>query len=431
MIKEISINEFKNWKWIIFIFCFALLVMRTFTVSVFDNNKARSSVYGDGYSDINTISSAKYFLDSGFTQTAFLPVHDYYPELKGTTAYTHYPALPNILAGFYAKIFGTVNESILRLIPLLIAVIFFWFIFFTVYQVTQNRSQTLLGSASILLASYFLTWADNLHQHLYGELLKWIYFYLLYTYYTKDDNKKTLLIAMFIIMLLQVNISFEQPVYLGILTLGFSIIFKRRIFSVETIGAALFVIIGFVLHLYQNSVYFNSWDLAITDMKEAFLFRTAGAETSKNIAESAFGPADYWQIPFNWFNRMERFYMFPGWAVLVLAFWVMKNLRNTNKKLYQILWALFFASISWTILMAQHGFIHIFVNKHFSIWYALIVAIGLPLLFQKIKMAFSQTQVLPKVFYTLLCLYMLAMFLTQQIWMVYIKYGIGYKWLNN
>ena len=430
MIKELSIPQFKMWKWIIFIFCFTILITRSLMVSVYDNNKGRSSVYGDGYSDINTISSAKYFLDSGFFKTAFLPVHDYYPELKNTAAYTHYPALPNILAGFYAVMFGTVNESVLRVVPLVLAVIFFWFIFFVVYQITQNRLQTVLGSASILLASYFLAWADNLHQHLYGELLKWIYFYLLYIYHTQGGNNKRLLVAMFVIMLLQVNISFEQPVYLGILTLGFSIIFKKRIFTLETIGAASFVIIGFVLHLYQNAVYFNSWDLALVDMKDAFLFRTTGTETANNIAESAFGPADYWQIIFGWFNRMERFYVFPGWAVLVLAFWVMKELRVTNKNLYKILWALFFASIAWTICMAQHGFIHIFVNKHFSIWYALIVAIGLPMLFQKIKVAYTGKQLLPKVFYTLLCLYMLAMFLTQQVWMVYLKYGVGYKLLN-
>ena len=77
-------------------------------------------------------------------------------------------------------------------------------------------------------------------------------------------------------------------------------------------------------------------------MKDAFLFRTAGTETAQNIAESAFGPANYWQIPFSWFNRMERFYMFPGWAVLILAFWVMKELRATNKKLYQKLIKQFF-----------------------------------------------------------------------------------------
>lgn len=428
--KELSLKQFNAWKWIIFIFCFTILVTRTFTVSVFDGNKSRSSVYGDGYSDINTISSAKYFLDSGFTQTAFLPVHDYYPELKGTVAYTHYPALPNILAGFYAKLFASVNESSLRLIPLLIAVVFFWFIFFVLHEFTQSRIKTLLGSASILLASYFLAWADNLHQHLYGELLKWIYFYLLYTYHMQDGKDKRLLLGMFFIMLLQVNISFEQPVYLGILTLGFSIIFKKRIFTIETIGAASFVVIGFILHLYQNAIYFNSWDMALTDMKDAFLFRTAGTETAQNIAESSFVPTDYWQIPFNWFNRMERFYMFPGWAVLILAFWVMKELRTNNKKLYQILWALFFASIAWTICMAQHGFIHIFVNKHFSIWYALIAATGLPILWQKVKTAFMQKPILPKVFYGVLCLYMLVMFLTQQVWMVYLKYGLAYKWLN-
>ena len=427
MMNFLTDSPYKKYIYILFFICFSVLVYRAFNVSVYDSGRARNQIYGDGYSDINTISSAKYFLDSGFTQTVLLPVHDYYPNLIQNKAYTHYPALPNILAGVYAVIFNSVNEPILRIIPLLLAIVFFFLIFKVLYQITQNHQQTFIGGASILLACYYICWADNLHQHLYGEMLKWIYVSLLFAYYFKPQRNKLYFIPMWVIMLLQVNISFEQPVYLGVLTLAFSVLFDRKIFSYETITAGLFVGIGFGLHIYQNAIYFGGWDLAIKDLKDAFLFRSAGVETAGQIAEDAFGLSSYWQIPFTWFNRMERFFMFPGWAFVIIAYWVFSELKAKNKKMYKVLWALFFASVAWSFFMAQHAYIHTFTNKHFAVFYALIMGMGLPLFYQKMKWAYLQKQKVGLVFYSLLATYMIAMFITQQVIPVFIQFGICYK----
>ncbi len=424
--NNISDTIYKKILFCVFIFSFSVVVYRAFNVSCLDNSPARNSIYGDGYSDKNTLSSAKYFYDSGFIKTAFLPVHDYYPEQLQTNAYTHYPAIPNILAGFYAVIFNSYNEFVLRIIPMLLSIAFFFFIFFVLKHVTKNNLIALIGGCSLVLADYYIAWADNLHQHLYGEFLKWIYFYLLYNYFKSGTTNKIAFIPMLIIMLLQVNISFEQPVFLGVLTLGFSIIYKKSIFTFETISAGIFVIIGFGLHILQNAIYFNSIDLAISDMKSAFMLRTAGVELTIQKAEAPFTWKNYWEVPFNWFNRMERFYFFPGWAVLILGITAMKNLKQTNNELYKIIWVLFFASISWTICMAQHAFIHSFTNKHFSIFYALLIGISLPLFINNFKIAWNDKSKKKIVFYTLLSLYMFAMFLTQQFIPVYILFGFGY-----
>ena len=64
-------SPYKKYIYILFAICFSVLVYRAFNVSVYDSGRARNQIYGDGYSDINTISSAKFFLDSGFTQTVF------------------------------------------------------------------------------------------------------------------------------------------------------------------------------------------------------------------------------------------------------------------------------------------------------------------------------------------------------------------------
>lgn len=424
--NNLADSKFKTYQLIAFVFCFTLVLFRLINVSVYDNSNARAHLSGDAYSDINTISSAKYFYDSGFTKTAFLPVHDYYPKLMQTNAYTHYPALPNILCGFYSKIFNSYNESVLRIIPALLAILFFFFIFKVLKSVTKNNTAALCGGMVLVLANYYIAWADNLHQHLYGEFLKWIYFYLLYNYYTQNKSK-LYFIPMLIILILQVNISFEQPVFLGILTLGFSIIYKKKIFCFETISAASFIVIGFGLHILQNAIYFNSIQEAMADMKNAFMLRTAGVELTDQKSETDFGPINFIEIPFNWFNRMERFYLFPGWAILFIGIAGMKNLKNKNIELYKIIGAVFFASIGWSVLMAQHGFVHSFTNKHFSIFYALLSAVSIPLFYNNFKNSIAQKNKLHIVIYTLLSLYMLAMFVTQQAIPYYYKYSIGYK----
>lgn len=424
--NNLSNVKYIKYQIVAFLFCFILVIFRLLNVSVYDTSRARADLNGDGYSDINTISSAKYFNDSGFINTAFLPVHDYYPELKQTNAYTHYPAIPNVFCGFYTYIFNSYKEPLLRIIPALLSILFFFFIFKVIKTITQSNIAALCGGLVLVLANYYIAWADNLHQHLYGEFLKWIYFYLLYNYYIKNKSW-TYFIPMLLIMVLEVNISFEQPVFLGILTLGFSIIFRKKVFSFETISAASFVIIGFGLHILQNTVYFNSLPMAIDDMKSAFMLRTAGVELTVQKSEAEFGIKTIFEIPFNWFNRMERFYLFPGWAILIIGIIALKDLRKTNKELYQIIWAVFFASIGWSILMAQHGYVHSFTNKHFSIFYALLSAISIPVFYENFKNSITQKNKRNIAFYTLLSLYALVMFITQQAIPYYYQYSIGYK----
>lgn len=57
--------------------------------------------------------------------------------------------------------------------------------------------------------------------------------------------------------------------------------------------------------------------------------------------------------------------------------------------LYQISWALFFASMAWGLVMSQHAYFHGFTNKHFSIWYALVAGMCFPLYFERVKKAFG------------------------------------------
>lgn len=414
-------------KFILFVFCFSLIVFRLLNISIYTEGRARSAILGDAFSDKNTISSAKYFLDSGFTQTVFLPVHEYYPQTGAAhQVYTHYPALPNILAGVYAVIFQSIDERLLRIFPMLIAMIFFFFIFKVLNKLLQDEKAALIGAASLWLGSYFINWADNLHQHLYGEFLKWIYIYLLFIYHENDRKNQLHFFLMLLIMATEVNISFEQPVFLGMATLGFSLIYKRGIFSKETISAALALFFGLFLHLYQNALYFGSFKAAIDDLLHAYTFRATGAETIGYIKEKEYTWRNFPEIMFGWFNGMERFYMIPGWTLLILWLLFWKKVKQENKKLFQICLAIFVASISWGFVMSQHAYIHAFTNKHFSIFVALSVAILIPLYLQKLKLDFSSDKWGIKLFHIGLISYTAIMFLSQQVWEIWLQFGFLY-----
>lgn len=425
-------NSFKITIAAIFILCYTIIGFRATKVSIYHETRARNGILGDGFSDINVVSSAKYFLDSGFTQTKWLPVHDYYPESANTPqVYTHYPALPNILAGMYAKLFNSVNEPLLRLIPVLLSVCFFFFIYFVLNQLLQQQTIALIGSSLLWLGCYFLNFADNLHQHLYGEFLKWIYFYALYVYHRNGSNSLPYVFLLFLLMLVQVNISFEQPVFLGILTVGFSIIYQKSLFTKTTMLGATGVVVGFMLHLWQNALYFGGWQLAIDDFIKAYTFRATGAEVEGYVKEAPFGLADIWQIPFGWFNRMERYYVLPGWAILVMCFWGIKWLKQYKPELYKISWALFAASIAWSLFMPQHAFIHAFTNKHFSIWVGLMGGVSVYAYYKQLQIDFATKEnIALKSFHVVLITYCIAMFGSQQVYEVWLKFALLYPALG-
>ncbi|MFY8020063.1 MAG: hypothetical protein ACOVP1_02650, partial [Bacteroidia bacterium] len=310
--------------------------------------------------------------------------------------------------------------------PFVLAIFFFFFIYKVLHRLLQNESAALIGAISLWLGSYFINWADNLHQHLYGEFLKWIYVYLLYLYHETDRKNKVYFFLMLLIMAAEVNISFEQPVFLGMATLGFSIIYKRGIFSKETISAALALFFGLFLHLYQNALYFGSFKAALDDLIHAYTFRATGADTVGYIKEKEYTWRNFPEIMFGWFNGMERFYLIPGWTILILWLLFWKKVKQDNNKLFQICIALFIASISWGFVMSQHAYIHAFTNKHFSLFVAVSIGCLVPLYLKKLKFDFASNQWGMKLFHIGLISYTLIMFLSQQVWEIWLKFGFLY-----
>lgn len=411
-------------------FAYLIVLVRIIQVSMFDDGRARNQIFGDGYSDINTISSAWYFLDSGFTQTAFLPVHEYFTMSRTPIVYTHYPALPNILAGVVATVTQSRSEGVMRIFPLLISVLMLVMMYKVLHRIFSNALLANGAFVLLVLSNYFIAWADNLHQHLYGELLKWVSVWLLLDYFSQPTKRIKSLLLLYGIMLLQVNISFEQAVFLGAMSAAASWFYERSLFNSLTIGLFLSLVVGFMLHFMQNVLHFGSWQVAFDDMFGVLKYRTTGsAEGVHTGSEASFQTWEMIKLPMVWLNRMERFYLLPGWFVLVLYIYFFKQIHQ-QLAVSKMIWILLIASVSWSLLMPQHAYIHNFTGKHFAIWYALVATLAVYHYACFLRQRFSTLPVYYKALNVILVLYAIGMFLTQHVYELYLKFGLLYPMLG-
>jgi hypothetical protein len=410
-----------------FIFCFSIVIVRVIKVPLFNSGKARDSIHGDAYSDINTHSALKYFYDFGFTKSCFLPVHDYRGNKieKSMKVYTHYPALPDILAGVYAKILNTRSAKWIRIFPVMISITFFFFIFYFFRKILPDKNAAFVGALILVLSNYFIFWADNLHKHLYEEFFKWIYVFLLFLYYNNQQKNKILLVLCGLIFILVTNISFEPVTYLAVVTVGMSWIYKRKIFNWENFFLGIMPIIGFGLHLYQNVLYFGSFQTAIADLTNSATLRTVGNETAQNELKRNLGLMDYLSIPFVWSYRIERYFLIAGPAFFYLAFLGLKELKKADKRLFELGIVLLIATLSWNLAMTQHSLVHSFTTRHIGIFYGFVIGYGLLKYYSLFRKDWSEKILYKKVFHIVFIGYIVLMAAAQQLW-DYLRYGWFY-----
>lgn len=423
-------QKLTKYRWYIFTFCFLLIAWRAFTITT-ANGKGRDNVYGDSYSDINTLSAARFFYDSGFIVSYGLPVHQY--DSVGDTkhnTYTHYPALPDILVGVYAYVLHTTREPLLRIFPILLSMLWFFLIYRVLKQYLKDDLQAFVGGSLLVLSNYFIAWADNLHKHALEEFLKWLYMYCIYQYFTVGQNKNKWLVAMCATFLIAVNISFEPATYLAVISIGFSLIYTRKLFTPATILPGIAAVVGFLLHFWQDIAYWGGLDAALTDMEAAFVLRTTGQETigytASEIGDKSFG---LHQLAFEWFNRIERYYLIPGWAFLVLGFWGVRDMYKNNRRLFFITLTIFIATLSWSFAMMHHAYVHMFTSRHWGIFIGLVCGYTLPMYWAQVKMAFAQKKYPPITIHVLFIGYIAAMAISQQVYALYLKHGFAFGWL--
>jgi hypothetical protein len=421
----------RNIKLLVFVFAYFLIVWRIFFVPLYNSEGGRNFIRGDEYSEKNTHSALRYFYEYGFSGTKWLPVFNYDDFKKGAKldVYTHYPALPDILAGVYAKVLNTTEPQWIRLFPLLISVGWFFLIFQMLKSMLPDKKAAFLSACILVLSNYFLAWADNLHKHMYEELLKWLFVYGLFLYYENGRKNKWLLAGLALVYIIAANISMEPILFLAVVVIGFSVIYTRRLFTPETIALGLASVVGFGLHFWQNILYFGSFQAALNDMTNAAVMRTVGNADKTNELQRTLGITDFLQIPFKWLNRLERYFLIPGWALLVLGYLGMRKMKAENIRTFQVAIVLLIAGIIWSLAMSQHFMVHIFTTRNIGLFYGCIVGYGVVAYLPLVKKAWLEKNRLQQTFHVLFIGYIFVMAASQQIWDIYIKYGFGYPWL--
>lgn len=420
----------KKFLVIILLFVYALVSYRAATISPVNSGSGRNSIFGDGFSDVNTISAAHFFRDFGFRQTFFLPVHNYQDTKNGAKplVYTHYPAVPDILAGIYSVVLHSGDDRLLRIIPILLSLVWLSLIFLTLRKLIPDN-RYLVGVVALVLSNYFIAWADNLHKHLYESLIEWSFFYLLLLHHEHQCKRIRYFLALCGLMLIGVNVSFETPVYIGALTLGFAIFVQKRLFTKETMILVVVLLAGFLLHFWQNAEYFGSMKAAFEDLRKTFVTRSTGIDMGDGV-ERKFGLADAWQVPVYSINRMERYFVLPGWLLIFWSFFSLPKLKKESPYTIKVMLAALLASISWFVLMSQHSVIHPFTIRHIGPLYALCISYFLPDFIERFKSDWRERRRWKSALNILIVIYAAGMFLTQTVLDLYLRNGFLYPYLG-
>jgi hypothetical protein len=422
-------------KCLIFIFCFSLIIHRWQQISIFDEGYGKSWFYGDAFSGRNVYSSAQFFKDSGFTKTSFLPMFDYkrvdrkQEEGYPLHVYTHYPPLPDILAGFYMTAFGTTNRHTIAIVPLLLSLMMFFLIYRFLEDLLKHKNIAFISASLLVLSNYYIAWADDTHQHVYTEFFKWLMFYLLYHYYENNRTPFYYIPIIAVIYVMQSNFSFEPIVFIAIVILGFSYIYKKSIFTREVFILLPMPLIGFGLHMLQNYYYLGSWSKVYEDMQQAFLIRTQGVGPEV--------PADHVvnfrnikrHIPI-WMSRVGHYFLIPFSLLVPLSVLGLRKMRKENKKLFQITIVFLIAGLNWYFVMTQHAFVHMFTTRHLAFFYALVIGYGL----YEYRRIFLQHWYDKKIGWMILhftlIYYGILIFTVNHFYYLYIKYGFAYPYFG-
>lgn len=119
--------------------------------------------WGDPWSDGNAMTSGRYFARDGFFTTEFTPILDVGPLGKDSLRYTHYPPLPDLVAGVVQKAIGSGHLAIHRLLAIAfsaLGLLFLW------KYLRALWGEGLAGLSVFLIATnlLFIQYADTVHH---------------------------------------------------------------------------------------------------------------------------------------------------------------------------------------------------------------------------------------------------------------------------
>lgn len=417
-------------------FAYALIIFRAVKISelriFFDGKGAgRSQIRGDAFTEYLSHNGVEYFFDHGFWNTKLLPHYEYHGataqnkvvKVEAHQVYTHYPSLPDAWTGFTAKIFGTTDTRVLRIIPIVFSVIWLLFMCKALRLIHTSPAEFVISFCAIILSNYFVAWADNMHKFMYEEIFKWaIIFYFLKQFIVQP--KKSNIFVLFLLFFLLANISLDSIVVAAFLAVGFSLAYKKKIFCVETIAPGIATLAGFALHFYQNSLFFGSAAAAWNDLMSIASVRTVGGAGAGEMGSvSLLG----WLAHFFYWNpnRVERYFLIPGWAFLIMSYFVLREWRKDHDARIKLFWIFLAASSAWNLVMWQHSMVHVWVARNWAFFAALMSGPIVCFIWQRWQV-FSSLNVYAKCGLVAISIYIAGMALTQHVWDMYLRYGFLY-----
>lgn len=173
--------------------------------------------WGDPWSDGNAMTSGRYFARDGFFATAFTPILDVGPLDHDSLRYTHYPPLPDLVAGVVQKVIGGDHLAVHRLLAIAWSAIGLGFLF----KYLRALWGEVLAALSVLFIAtnlLFIQYADTVHHiPLYSmtgfaclwAALRWL-----------DDRRPGALIAVAIATFLCFLSSYDFYFFLSIMILA-------------------------------------------------------------------------------------------------------------------------------------------------------------------------------------------------------------------
>jgi len=369
----------RKWFWAIFILVFSVVLARHFKVDIHDEGFGRGWYYGDAHSEKNVESASRYYLEHGFTKNSGLPVYEYNDDNPANDyVYSHYPPLSEWLGGLWANILQEYDAVYIGLFPLLLSVLLFFLIYKILGEFLQEPRAAFIGASLLVLSNYFICWADDIHQHLYIELLKWLFVYGWWMYLKTE--KKNLLIYFLLCLsyFAMCLLSYETYVYTAIIVVGFSFVIRKQVFRLDVFVLLLVPVLAFSLRLYVNYLYFGSWDAMVSDMYNAMLERTVGGGSKQNELGRAMTLHDYiWLLPKTRLHRLGHFYIFPSFVIIGLGILGFLQVKKKSAQLFKIVLVVYLASLSWLFVMPQHALIHIFTLRHIGLFLGLVLGYGI------------------------------------------------------
>lgn len=415
------------------LFVYAVIGWRASQITFENAGNARSQIRGDSLSESLTWNGARYFFDHGFWATKFMPNYGYTNEVAANKTkefrkewvYTHFPSLPDVLTGLTAVLMGTTDVRYLRIFPILLSPLLLWLMWRAI-SLMLDKKEAYVSFAALLLSNYFVAWADNIHKFLYEDLVKWTILFIFLRRFRVGPRREDIpLLAL--LYFLGACISFDAIIVSAVICVGFSLLYKKKLFTVETVVPGLVTVVALALHLVQNILFFESFDGAWHDLVTIFNQRTTGtgaSEIGKLTLLVWLQHFFFWNI-----NRVERYFLLPGWAVLFFAVYFYRRWQSAENPSFRLIPILLIAAVAWNCVMWQHAVVHVSTARNWGLIVGLLAGPALLYMWHSLS-HFRQKNLLQQVGLAVLAFYIGGMALTQHFGDIYFQHGFLHTFLS-